>query len=422
MKHTKLIKKLIQIPSVSGEEKQIQEFIFGWLEQAGLDPEWQGENLVARIAGVDESRALIFNAHVDTVSAGDPKAWSEDPFAGVVEGDKIYGLGASDEKAGVASLMLLGKQLLKAKPAVDVWLVFVVGEEVDGKGTRSFVDWWTDQSECLHGSCQPFSPSCDPRKAAVLDGGPPTVATRSRFLPLVSKYSQTAAVLVEPTGLEAVEIGHKGNVFVKLTARGDSGHGSRPREVKINSVLTMAKALIELDQLGRDWAKQYKDPILGAPTIGIGTSIQAGDSGSPNKFADTCVATVDVRTVPAMHDQVKTLFEKCLEEYPVTVEHLYEPCGFGLTEKNDPLVEVVQLATPGVAVGISPGATDQCFFSQAGIPAVVIGPGEKETMHLPDEWCYLSKIDKAVELYEKIVEEWGRIGKGCRESGIMNNE
>lgn len=367
MKHIDLIKQLIQIPSVSGNEQQIQEFIFSWLKEVGLTPEWQGENVVARIPGKDERKALIFNAHVDTVSAGDVKAWSTDPFAGEVKNGKIFGLGASDEKGGVASMMLLAEHLVKEKPAVDVWLTFVVKEEVDGSGTRSFVKWWSQKKLGLN----------------------------------------TAAVLVEPTGLESVEIGHKGNVFIKLTVNGDSGHGSRPSEVNTHSVLTMAKVLLELEKLGQSWTK-YKDPVLGIPTIGVGTSIQAGDTSSPNKFADTCVSTIDIRTVPSMHNQVKELLEKCLAKYPVTVEYLYEPCGFGITDRQDSLVKAVKQVLPEVSVEISPGATDQCFFTEAQIPAIVIGPGEKSCMHQPDEWCELDKIAQATKLYTQIVEEWGK--------------
>ena len=138
----KLLKKLIEIPSVSGGEKKIQKFIYKWLSDVGLNPEWCGDNLAVKIAGEDSTKCMIFNAHVDTVVVGGLKQWKYPPFSGKVVGGKIFGLGASDEKAGVAALMLLGKQLLKEKPACDVWLVFVVKEEVDGSGTRDFLKWF----------------------------------------------------------------------------------------------------------------------------------------------------------------------------------------------------------------------------------------------------------------------------------------
>src|SRR3989338_2018420 len=131
-----LIQKLIEIKSVSGSESEIQKFIFNYLINLGLKPAWKQGNVWVKIKGKDGTKALIFNAHVDTVTTGEIKAWQVYPWAGKIKGNKIYGLGASDEKAGVAALLLLAGKLVKNQPIVDVWLMFVVNEEVDGSGTK----------------------------------------------------------------------------------------------------------------------------------------------------------------------------------------------------------------------------------------------------------------------------------------------
>jgi acetylornithine deacetylase/succinyl-diaminopimelate desuccinylase-like protein len=67
------------------------------------------------------------------------------------------------------------------------------------------------------------------------------------------KYLHVAGLLPEPTGLQSIEIGHKGNAFIKLTVAGESGHGSEPHKVKINATLIMAKLLLELELLEKSW-------------------------------------------------------------------------------------------------------------------------------------------------------------------------
>ena len=108
-----LLKQLIEIPSTSGHEQNIQGFIFNWLKSARLKPRFVGANVIVEINGQDQSKLMIFNAHVDTVSTGDLNLWQTNPLKVVVKSSKMYGLGASDEKSGVAALMLLAQKFPK---------------------------------------------------------------------------------------------------------------------------------------------------------------------------------------------------------------------------------------------------------------------------------------------------------------------
>ena len=77
-----ILKKLIRIKSVTGEEGEIQKFILNLLASYGLKPIPVKGNVVVLIKGVDGNKCLVFNSHVDTVSTGDIKLWHEDPFSG----------------------------------------------------------------------------------------------------------------------------------------------------------------------------------------------------------------------------------------------------------------------------------------------------------------------------------------------------
>src|SRR5690606_15409955 len=187
MKH--ILQDLIQIPSVSGEEAEIQDFIHAWLTNLGFEPMWVEQNILVKIKGTDSTKAVILNAHVDTVAAGEKDQWQYSPYSGHIDADKkIYGLGASDEKAGVAALLLFAQTLLQQPPACDIRLTFVVREELDGLATQQTIDWFEQQYR--------------------------------------SQYQHLAAILAEPTRLERIEIGHRGNVFIQLEIQGEGGHGS----------------------------------------------------------------------------------------------------------------------------------------------------------------------------------------------------
>ncbi len=360
----KVLQGLIKIPSISGQEVAIQKYIFRSLEKLGLAPIPVGGNVVVKIAGTNNKKALIFNAHVDTVESGSLDKWQLDPFSGKIIGNKIFGLGASDEKAAVATQLLLAEQLMKDQPACDVWLAFVVKEELDGSGTKEFVTWFAHNE--------------------------------------AKKYNKLAVVLGEPTGLKEIELAHKGNMFLKVTTFGDSGHGSKPENISKHAVMTMYQAVETLKKLGEVWAKKYYDDLLGKPTISL-TSIQAGSLECPNKFPDQCTATFDVRTTPQVHDLALKLIKKALPL--ANVELVCEPASFGFTDKNESIVQVV-CTVSRAKLAVSDGSTDLCFFTAAGVPGVIFGPGEKGCIHKPNEYCEAAKIGTCVDIYSRVVGEF----------------
>ncbi|GAI43005.1 unnamed protein product, partial [marine sediment metagenome] len=114
---------LIRIPSLTGEEKKVQEFVAKHLKDIGLEVKvWEpdlakmkshpgyvdlGKDYVNRpnVVGIykgKEGRSLILNGHTDVVTPEPLKKWSHDPWGGEISGGKIYGRGACDMKGGVA--------------------------------------------------------------------------------------------------------------------------------------------------------------------------------------------------------------------------------------------------------------------------------------------------------------------------------
>ena len=354
--------QLIAMPSTSGHEAKIQKWVITFLKGAGLHPHLVKDNVVCCIPGVGHAKALIFNGHVDTVEAGDRSAWQTGPFDAVEKDGKVFGLGASDMKSGVAVMLMLAEYYSQHKPAVDVWLHFVVQEETTAQGTHDVMEWF--QVYCLPG------------------------------------YKEVAGVLLEPTSLACLEIAHKGNIFLELTVKGDSGHGSTPEVVQENAVEKMIAAKTKLEELVGGWGKIYGDPLLGVPTVAL-TSIQAGSKSSPNKIAGTCSATFDLRTTPGVHDHALDVIGECLgDEIRLTTVYEPQPCGY--TSENERIVQIAKRVTNLPAM-TTPGSTDMLFFTALGIPATILGPGEKSVEHKANEYVELGKTEKAFDQLVQIV-------------------
>ncbi|MBI1919434.1 M20 family metallopeptidase [Candidatus Microgenomates bacterium] len=360
----KILQKLIQIPSISGNENKIQKFIAKYLEKLGCSSLLVKGNIMAKIPGKDHKKCLIFNAHVDTVEAGDIKRWKDHPYTGKIVGGKIYGLGASDEKAAVMAFLNLIKYYKTKKPPLDLWFMFVVREEIDGSGTQNSLNFLNQ-------------------------------------LKYLGKYQKISAILGEPTSLKSVYMGHRGNIFVRLTAYGNSGHGSRSIPYAEHAVFKLVKIVNLLKRLEKQWQSKYSHPVLGQPTIGIFTTIQGGMS--VNKFPDSCMATLDIRTTPNLHLQVLPMLKKTLQPFDVKVDYYAPPVEPGLTSKSERIVKIAQDATR-LPVLVDTISCDLAFFTKLGIPAIILGPGTREVIHQTNEYVEIKNIKTSIKFYQKIIE------------------
>lgn len=362
-----LLQKLIQIPSFSGQEEKLAAFIVQWAKKHGLPVEKQDGNVVLKFIGYG-SKALILNAHMDTVKPGLLTHWSTPPIgvkAGAIHDGKMYGLGASDDKAAIAAFLNVALQLKEFPPSIDVFIVFVTNEETDGSGSQSFVNYFTKKH--------------------------------------AGRYSEISGVLGEPTDLSSIEIGHRGNVFIKITTVGDTGHGSQPDKIKKYAIQSHIQVIETIRKMAEIWAKEYNDPILGSPTFCL-TSIFSGKS-SVNTIPVLCSSTWDIRTTPAIDSKIIPLLQTELGE-GIKIEYLCAPSSHGLTSKHAKIVGIFQKLLPGIAIKISPGSNDIGVFQAGNIPAITFGPGNKHAIHKPDEFVEIEKVYQSVAIYLKVIQAY----------------
>ena len=97
----------------------------------------EGWGLVGRLPGTGDGAQLMLNGHIDVVPTGDRHAWSDDPFGGEIRGERIFGRGSCDMKAGLLAAYWAVQAIRTAGVRLrgDVLLASVQGEEDGGLGT-----------------------------------------------------------------------------------------------------------------------------------------------------------------------------------------------------------------------------------------------------------------------------------------------
>ena len=162
----KLIQDLVRIPSISGDELKVQEFIHEVLKDMKLKPEFvfpdleilqndidyfkttsfervgyeNRPNVVTTLDGSGGGRSICLTGHVDVVSPEPLEDWSRDPWGGEIEDDQLYGRGPGDMKAGIAAMIVAVQaiQALDIKLKGEVQIETTIEEE-DGTGPAAVV-------------------------------------------------------------------------------------------------------------------------------------------------------------------------------------------------------------------------------------------------------------------------------------------
>lgn len=363
-----LTRDLIRFDTVNppGNERPCAEHLGRLLQDAGFAVSYHDlapgrASLIARVGG-GEKPPLCFTGHIDTVPLG-AMPWSKDPFAADVEGDRLYGRGASDMKGGVAAFVFAMIDLmpgLAEGPGVE--LVITAGEETGCEG------------------------------AFHLAG-------------LGDALGRAGAVVVAEPSANYPYVGHKGALWLKARSRGVTAHGSMP-ERGVNAIHKAARAITKLEDFDFNVARHA---VLGKPTLNVGT-VHGGMN--VNSVPDQADIGIDIRTIPGQdHGGVRASLESYLGDdveidATVDVEAVW-------TDPADAWVKEV-FAVMAPLLGEAPETRGATYFTDAaaltpaygGPPTVILGPGEPHLAHQTDEYCLVSRIDQAVEAYRRLARSW----------------
>jgi acetylornithine deacetylase len=286
---------------------------------------------------------VLFNVHLDTVPVSD--GWQHDPFSLTIEDGLCYGRGACDIKGAAACLMALAEQT-----SADMAVLFTTDEE----GTNS---------------------CCVERFIAGHD---------------LSVYQQV--VVAEPTGCQAV-LEHRGYVSAHGTFTGISGHSSSVSALTGNAVHQAGQWLTQATCFAAN-AQNEANPAGICFNLGY---IKGGEKN--NMIAEHCQLGFSVR-VPAggSSEAVYQQLTTGLENQASWHTSMLAPA---LPEQADLSATSLSFCQQhGLPVGQAVDFwTEAALFSQAGIPALVLGPGDIAQAHTVDEWVALEQLLSCYQLY-----------------------
>lgn len=360
--------------AISGKpdaERVLSEYLECRAQAMGLDTRrlpvtGNGFNLLVTHEVDRQAPWLLFESHLDTVSVD---KMTVDPFAGQIVDGRLFGRGACDTKGtGAAMLWALSRYRKRGGPN-NVAVLFTLDEEIGKTGVRTFV-------------------------ASQLPG---------------LGWRPAGVIVGEPTRLRAV-VAHNGVVRWRIRTEGVAAHSSDPARGR-SAIRMMSEVIAALEE-------QYIPGLnSGHPLTGRAQcSINLIRGGTQiNIIPDHCEIHVDRRVVPGEDpDTVIPAVERILtalresnqhltvvQETPDMVDSPLDPAGgeaFGAFAAS----VLKSMGLPDSLTGVGYG-TDASSFSRAGIPAVVLGPGDIAQGHTADEWIELSQLNAGVDVYVNLM-------------------
>lgn len=364
-----LTKKLVSMESRTGNEHNIAEFIASYLESDDVkmqEVEGFGPNVIAAHIPNPEKPVILLNCHMDTVDVA--FGWNQDPFAPNIQGNKMYGLGASDMKAGCAIAMEVFNSAIKSEKNV----IFTAVSDEEGNSLGSYVLLEKMKKEGL-------------------------IKNPDNMLCLIPEDSH-----------ESVKLGARGRIVIEITAIGRAAHGADPIQ-GINAIDCGSKIVGALKDLGVS-----SHPKMGNGSICI-LKIQGG--GDSLSVPDKCTIRVDRHTVPGEDkNQIISEFDEHLKRQ--NLECKYE---LKFMERKTPFLESYIVdeenkwakrflalyrkfyqKEPEVGYGKSVG--DFNAFGKY-MPTIVFGP-KGENAHGPNECVYIDSITRCRDFYRKFLDDF----------------
>ncbi len=405
----KLTQSLVKIPSISGDEFKVQEFVHKVLKDMKLKPEMinpdlevlqnnvdyfvttsfsrvgyeNRPNVIATLTGTGGGKSICLTGHVDVVSPEPLEAWSRNPWGGEIEGDYLYGRGSGDMKAGIAAMFIAVQaiQNLDIKLKGDIQIETTIEEEDGGVGGNLFL--------------RLVRPKVD------------------------------AAINPEPTD-HNLGVASGGVMYFRVTVTGVPAHAATAH-FGVNAIEKMMLVVNAIKDLNakRQATTGFKiveeaDPRMKGhvTTINMGT-ITSGDwpSTVPAKAVlESRIGWPPGETREEVQNQVEGAIsnlskeDEWLRESPPIVEwfgwyarpHLLDLDGqfVKLMKKNITEIAGIEPKFAGGSAGL-----DTRFFAHRGVPAVTFGP-DAQRIHSFDECVSIESTLKTAQTIAALLIDW----------------
>lgn len=368
-----MIQQLIAAPSVSSispqwdqSNEQVIQHLADWCRSAGFRVEvlpipGHGNkfNLVAS-AGSGPG-GLVLSGHTDTVPY-DEQRWQSDPFRLEERDNRLYGLGTSDMKAFFALVLEAVRELDLKQLKHPLTLLATADEESNMCGAQALLE------------------------------------THRRL----GRY----AVIGEPTGLKPVRM-HKGISMEIIRLHGRSGHSSNPA-LGVSALEGMYRVIGNILAWRDELQARHKNPLfeVEVPTLNLG-HIHGGDN--PNRICASCELQIDLRPLPGMvlqdlHDELAQRLERLMTGSGLRLEIITPFAGIPSMETaaDSEIVRTAEQLTGHTAGSVAFG-TEAPYLQQLGMETLILGPGDIDQAHQPNEYIGLERIQPMVGLLQGLI-------------------
>ena len=395
------LQEVVRIPSVVGHEGKVQESMAKLYQSLGLeviihtpnlekvkshpafiDTEMSYEgrpNVIGYLRGNPRSPSLILNGHTDVVSPEPIESWGHDPWGAEIVGDRIYGRGTGDMKAGLVANFFALKAILKAgfRPKGTVILQSVTDEEAGGAGGTL---------------------------ACLMDG-----------------HRAEGMLITEPHNLN-VTISHAGVNYFRVKVLGKTSHAAIS-QLGVNAISKMYPIFQSLIDLDERRGREIKFPLFEKGTgrscnLSVGT-MKAGDW--PSNVAGSAEIECRVGFIPGekmadikklIADTVNQAAQKdpWLREHPPKVEWFGWQADPWYQDPEHPFVQNLKKAAESVLghdveyIGRA-GGIDSRFAQYFNMVACCTGP-KAGGIHAPNEYVEIPSVFQLTQILAKATLDW----------------
>ncbi|CAN7267544.1 acetylornithine deacetylase [Pararhizobium sp. LjRoot235] len=368
MQAVEILEQLVAFPSVVGQANgAIVEWIRAYVARFNQEvtilpgPEGDRSNLFATI-GPKSVPGYILSGHMDVVPAKEPE-WSSDPFELRAQADHLYGRGTSDMKGFLAAALAALPVLASRQLSQPIHFAFSYDEEAGCRGVPHLI---------------------------------------KRLPELCAKPE--GAIIGEPSNMRAI-CAHKGKAAARVEIRGRSGHSSRPDQ-GLNAIHAMAEVLIDAAAGAGRLALGPFDAAFDPPysSLQVGT-VKGGQA--VNIIPDVCVAELEARAIAgvcpaALLAPIKEKAES-LRSRGLQVNWDLMSAYPALSLATDaPLAQLLRELTGQEPLAAVSYGTEAGLYQEAGIDAIICGPGDISRAHRPDEFILVDELIACQSMIETL--------------------
>ncbi len=347
-----LLKKMIAIPSLSREEKEVADLIEQYLQENGVNTGRLINNVYALNKYFDPAKkSILLNSHHDTVKPA--KGYTTDPFTPTEIEGRLIGLGSNDAGGPLVSLIATFIHFFNRENLpFNIILAATAEEEISG----------TNGIELL-----------------LKDG---------IFLDTLQGSDFMGGLVGEPTKMQ-MAVAERGLLVMDATVHGKAGHAAR--EEGINAIYLAMQDIQAIAKM--DFEKTSE--LLGKTTAKV-TVIET-DNKAHNVVPSSCRFVLDVR-VNEKYD-----FDEVIDYLKATLKAELVPRS--LRMKSSIIAMDHPIVKAGKKLGLShygsPTTSDKALMP---FPALKIGPGDSARSHTADEYIYISEIENGISIYVQLIE------------------